>query len=349
MFKNLLPPNDMVRRIIDQHQQFERIVGPIRNMLAQHDFFAPGHALTEQFPDSFLKALRDTTSAFLAPNPTLDMLNKWRMESETYLKIAGLDRWHTHAHAPGLDRSTVLGSSIDGYLHQIEQMQSMVLNPLEKLRRQLLEKLEAMQIDDLTVGDDVDDFASVSTLVDDLWPDVEKLPFISIEQMQHVVQTIVARTLQFMDSLGFTRRRRQKIVDGVIIGLITLAIAKAFERVFASHPLPPATTAPATVIREIRASFTINMGVDQAFIKPYSIVSRDGLRIHIRPGSRSQCLGKVRLGQIVCRIEKSKHWVHIEWNDFDQERMRQGWVRSKYLKPLSQPVSKPRRLSVHQR
>jgi len=52
------------------------------------------------------------------------------------------------------------------------------------------------------------------------------------------------------------------------------------------------------------------------------------------PGRKFQTVGSLYIGQIVEVKNKGRHWSLVQFKDDDTEVQVQGWVFSRYLKPI---------------
>jgi uncharacterized protein YgiM (DUF1202 family) len=64
-------------------------------------------------------------------------------------------------------------------------------------------------------------------------------------------------------------------------------------------------------------------------------VKADILNVRRIHAIKSQILGNLYFGQLVCVMEKKKDWTKIRWEDEKAEISIEGWVFSRYLKKFN--------------
>jgi hypothetical protein len=130
------------------------------------------------------------------------------------------------------------------------------------------------------------------------------------------------------------------------IGLVGLFIDEQLGR--ASGP-GGGPLREAEAVRAVRKHVRRQIGANEA-LRSGQVVARDNLRAHRAPDAGAPAVATLRLGTVVRRLEKRKHWARIRCGEAggdgedssgkngSEEREGQpidGWVRSKYLKPLN--------------
>lgn len=113
-------------------------------------------------------------------------------------------------------------------------------------------------------------------------------------------------------------------INGVASNLISTRV----ERLLEDNP----SISQREINKEIR---NLPPSIDEDMIKNMRFVSRSNVYLREKPHSKSQIIDKVKQGQVVTLISKSKSWSEIRFSSQDDGMIIQGWIFNIYLDKFS--------------